>query len=159
VFDSYKKSINNSEQLAGGQTKGSTYNITGSDQTPLKDFRYSLRSASFKRLFLNFLMHEWKDDKYASIMKKNFFCSFATGERHGLFSFYLFLMLATIFVFYYAYARIPGLQSPPSNNPETQLIARNMCTIKWASGSIGQEVVLLGATHHVYHTSEGSIAK
>ena len=57
VCDSYVKSITNIEQQARGASDGS-FHITGADQLRPKDFRYALRSPSFKTALLKFFMEE-----------------------------------------------------------------------------------------------------
>ncbi len=64
VCDSYNvKSIKNAEQQSRG-TNDASYHITGTDQSRPKDFRHALRSQNFKTSFINFLMEEWKNNKF-----------------------------------------------------------------------------------------------
>ena len=81
VCDSYVKSIKNVEQLARGETEGS-FNITGGDQFRPKDFRFALKSSSFKTALLKFLLEEWKHDKYGHIIQQK--KVFVTHEEQSL---------------------------------------------------------------------------
>lgn len=69
VCDSYVKSIKNVEQQARGETE-SSFNITGGDQFRPKDFRFALKSSSFKTALLKFLLAEWKHSKYVRILEQ-----------------------------------------------------------------------------------------